>query len=94
MPEKAKAAPRGRRGASKTVGVGQRNRHKNTPPTDKRQAIAEREIYSGRDFVGVVREVADGSFVAVFDEQIIGAFATCREATDKLLDLARPRAEP
>lgn len=49
----------------------------------------EREIYDGRNNLGTVRERDDGSFVAVVDEQVLGPYGTCRQATDALLDLAR-----
>ena len=52
----------------------------------------ERDIYDGRHLIGVVRERHDGSFVAVIDEQVLGPFDTCRQATDALLELARAGA--
>lgn len=36
-----------------------------------------------------VREIAEGSFVAVVDEHVLGPFYTGRQATDAVLDLAR-----
>lgn len=47
--------------------------------------IPERHIYHGRRLLESVRERADGSFVAVIDEQVLGPFDTCRQATDALL---------
>lgn len=52
------------------------------------------DIYDGRRLLGVVRECQDGSFVATVDEQVLGPFDTVRQATDALLEIARPGAEP
>jgi hypothetical protein len=49
----------------------------------------EREIYSGRHLLGVVRETVEGEFVAVIDEQVLGVFGSITEATDAVLDTAR-----
>jgi hypothetical protein len=50
---------------------------------------AEREIYSGRTLLGIIRERDDGAFVAMLDEQVLGPFDTIAAATDAVLDLAR-----
>jgi hypothetical protein len=53
----------------------------------------ERDMYDGRTFLGVVRERGDGSFVAVFGEEVVGPFDTARQAVDAVLELARPGGE-
>lgn len=50
----------------------------------------EREIHDGLRHLGTVRETAEGVFVAVIDEQVLGPFGTIRQATDSVLELARP----
>jgi hypothetical protein len=56
--------------------------------------MMEREIYSGRDFLGLVRETSDGHFVAIIGEEVIGPHPTIKAATDALLDVARTGARP
>ena len=55
-------------------------------------STTEREIHDGLRHLGTVREVSEGAFVAVVDEQVLGPFDTIRAATDALLDLARAGA--
>ena len=50
----------------------------------------EREICDGLRHLGTVRETAAGEFVAVVGEDVIGPFDTITEATDAVLELARP----
>jgi len=89
MPGKVKAAPRGRRGDSGDVGVGQRDSRKYNPPTDERQALTEREICDARVYLGTVRETSDGSFVAMVGEEVFGPYPSAKAATDELLRLVR-----
>lgn len=91
MAGKAKPAPGRRARASGSVVAGRRDTQKNNPTTDETQ---ERQIYRGRTFLGTVREVSEGAFVTVVDEQVIGPYDTIRAATDALLELARAGAQP
>jgi len=52
--------------------------------------MIEREITDGRHYLGTVREHPDGRFVAILDEHVVGTFETITEATEKIIDLARP----
>jgi hypothetical protein len=49
----------------------------------------ERHIYDGRKMLGTVRERAEGDFVAVIDEMVIGPFHSIRAATDALMEITQ-----